>query len=51
MWKKDLCSFCLDCLDVCPNGVLTKKDKTISISSNCVRCGACVDCCSLDALV
>lgn len=51
IWKKDLCSYCLDCLDVCPNGALTKKDKIISISSNCVRCGACVDCCSLDALV
>lgn len=51
IWKKDWCSFCMDCLDVCPNGALTKKDKTISVSANCVRCGACVDCCSLDALV
>lgn len=51
IWKKDLCSCCLDCLDVCPNGALTKKDKITSIGSNCVRCGACVDCCSLDALV
>lgn len=50
-WKKDLCNLCLDCLDVCPNGSLSKNNNLIVINSNCVRCGACADCCNINALI
>lgn len=51
IWKKEFCNLCLDCLDSCPNGALTKKDKTVAISSNCIKCGACIDFCNYDALI
>lgn len=51
IWKKELCNLCLDCLDSCPNGALTKKDRIVAIGSNCVRCGACIDFCNHEALI
>lgn len=51
IWKKELCNLCLDCLDACPNGALSKNNNFIVINSNCVRCGACADSCDNSALI
>jgi Pyruvate/2-oxoacid:ferredoxin oxidoreductase delta subunit len=49
-WLMQKCNLCLNCIDVCPNGSIYKKADHLAINSNCVRCGACIDECNMDAL-
>lgn len=42
-WNKDKCTSCGACEKACP---MALKKEEISISSECIRCGKCIDVCS-----
>ncbi|CAK7016013.1 quinol dehydrogenase ferredoxin subunit NapH [Saezia sanguinis] len=50
--KRDACNKCMDCVNICPEAhVLTKpvfgkQDSPLVLSSECTRCGRCIDVCS-----
>jgi ferredoxin len=47
------CTFCGQCVNVCPVGAITGElKKTFSIDPNvCIRCGACINSCRKGAVV
>lgn len=46
-WEKDACISCMACQKVCP---MNLKAEQISVSSECIKCGKCVDACPKDCL-
>ncbi|MFX0197448.1 MAG: hydrogenase iron-sulfur subunit [Candidatus Hodarchaeota archaeon] len=45
------CTFCGDCIQVCPTNALSLSDSAIKVSAiSCINCGACVTSCSAEAI-
>ena len=49
--KEDLCIGCGSCEGTCPFGVIEMKDDKAVINVGCTSCGACVDSCSVEAII
>jgi pyruvate formate lyase activating enzyme len=55
-WKNGKCSgcncgkACVGCVEACPMGALSRKDKLILDKEKCVECGACVFACKHHAI-
>jgi len=55
-WKDGKCSSCsckgacVGCVESCPMGALSRKDKLIIDKEKCVECGACVSACKHHAI-
>jgi len=57
-WKNGKCtssgcgcgSCCKGCVEACPMGALSRKDKVIVDTKKCVECGACVSACKHKAI-
>jgi NAD-dependent dihydropyrimidine dehydrogenase PreA subunit len=49
---QELCTGCRRCLEVCPHGVFTLKDKRAHIIDldACIECGACAKNCAWNAI-
>ena len=41
---------CTHCLDVCPTGAIKFGNKTVTVDSNCRKCGLCVAACPTEAI-
>lgn len=48
----DNCTFCEDCVEICPRDIIKIKDEKIKAVNiiNCSLCNQCVDVCELDAV-
>lgn len=46
----DLCSRCMECVDVCKFSSIIGEDEPVIVSYSCEGCGACTLVCPLDAL-
>lgn len=50
-WIRQNCNFCMECINICPNGSILKNGDVLTFTRNCVRCGTCADLCNQSALV
>jgi len=48
--KKDRCTGCGTCVDVCPVGAISLVDGKAEVSDDCTLCGMCVGSCEFDAI-
>jgi len=46
-WERDSCTNCMACKNVCPLDLPPEK---ISVSTECIKCGKCVDACKVGCL-
>lgn len=46
-WQKEACTSCMACKKACPVDLPPEK---ISVSSECIKCGKCVDACKMGCL-
>ena len=50
IYRETRCSYCGDCLAVCPQGAITwKEDQPVTDGLVCTRCGTCVEACPTGA--
>ena len=56
-WKDGKCTSCDcgdncgRCVEVCPVNVITRKDKVVIDSDECLECGACAAVCPHQAII
>jgi dihydroorotate dehydrogenase/Pyruvate/2-oxoacid:ferredoxin oxidoreductase delta subunit len=48
--NRQLCTSCLKCIEVCPDGSIKKEDGRIKFRQYCQGCGACVRVCKNNAI-
>jgi NAD-dependent dihydropyrimidine dehydrogenase PreA subunit len=55
-WKNGKCTSCscgkacVGCVEACPVGALSRKDKVVLDKKKCLSCGACVSACKHNAI-
>lgn len=46
----DKCNACLQCVQTCPIGAITKKDVIVIDNSRCIKCRTCLVVCPSKAI-
>ena len=44
------CTYCLECINVCPSGALSYDHCFEHNPTECMKCRMCMDCCPEDAI-
>ncbi|MGD9579407.1 MAG: ferredoxin family protein [Syntrophorhabdus sp.] len=49
---RDLCSICLECIDLCPYDVFTDEEGEVKVINpeDCIECMSCVEQCPTKAI-